>query len=253
MTKRKFAIVASACSLLLGWSHGAVAQDDSAARAAEIARKLQDPLANIKAFLTDNDFLFNTGTEDDTSFTSMLQGLYAMSFDDRGFNLVNRAILPVQSLAPGAIRPPINGEPDLDTSRVNGISDLVGQFMLSPKTDDKWKWGAGPQVSLATHSDDTLQGAGWGAGLSGVLVGDLTENISSAWVLAHMWGEDDFSTTTFQPFIYYNFPNAPGWDLGYNGTISYNHNAPKSERWSVPIGASVGRTWAYPSGVGFQP
>lgn len=233
--------------------NSAVAADDADLKAAEIARKLQDPLANIKAVMTDNDFLFNTGKDDDTSFTSLVQGLYAVSLDDAGLNLVNRAILPVQSMAPEAAKPPVNDAPIESSGRVNGIGDTTLQMFISPKTEEKWKWGIGPQVSVKTRSDSDLQSAGWGGGIAAVAVGDVTEDISTAWVLGHVWGEDGYSMTTFQPFIYYNFPNAPGWDIGYNGTITYNHNAQSGQdRWSVPLGASLGRTWAYRSGLGFQ-
>lgn len=36
--------------------------------AAEMARKLQNPLANIKAVMTDNAIAFNTGTDNGTSY-----------------------------------------------------------------------------------------------------------------------------------------------------------------------------------------
>lgn len=39
-----------------------LAQESGGDDAAEMARKLQDPLANIKALMTDNDINFNTGS-----------------------------------------------------------------------------------------------------------------------------------------------------------------------------------------------
>ena len=42
--------------LMVGW-----AMPSSADEAAEMARKLQDPLATIKALMTDNDVNFNSG------------------------------------------------------------------------------------------------------------------------------------------------------------------------------------------------
>ena len=61
--------------------------------AAEMARKLQDPLANIAAVMTDNDVLFKTGVgdEDETSYSFQIQPVPAFSFDEAGFNLIARA------------------------------------------------------------------------------------------------------------------------------------------------------------------
>ena len=70
------------------------------AAAAEMARKLQDPLAYIKALMTDNDFLFKTGQNDDFSFSSSIQPLKAWSFDEAGFNFIARGVIPILGLAP---------------------------------------------------------------------------------------------------------------------------------------------------------
>ena len=70
--------------------------------AAEMARKMQDPLANIKALVTDNDVSFNTGEDEDkTSYGFQLQPVYAIPFEDLGFNLVNRAVIPILGMASG--------------------------------------------------------------------------------------------------------------------------------------------------------
>ena len=53
--------------------------------AAEMARKLQDPLANVSAFMTDNDIQFKSGKDGDTtSYSFQLQPVYAFDFPDPG-------------------------------------------------------------------------------------------------------------------------------------------------------------------------
>ena len=47
--------------------------------AAEMARKLQDPLANIKAIMTDNVIGFDTGDDEGTSYSFQLQPVYAIN------------------------------------------------------------------------------------------------------------------------------------------------------------------------------
>jgi hypothetical protein len=35
-------------------------------------------------------------------------------------------------------------------------------------------------------------------------------------------------------FFIYNLPNA--WQIGFNPTISYDHNATSGNKWNVPVG-----------------
>ena len=47
----------------------------------------------------------------------------------------------------------------------------------------------------------------------------------------------------------YNFPNAPGWALGYNIATSYNWKAKDSSKaLTLPIGFTVGKTIALAGG-----
>ncbi|MFC4993868.1 hypothetical protein [Rubritalea tangerina] len=55
-----------------------IAQDS----ASEMARKLQNPLANIRALMTDNVVAYNTGLTNDTSFNFQLQPVYAIDFEE---------------------------------------------------------------------------------------------------------------------------------------------------------------------------
>ena len=69
------------------------------------------------------------------------------------------------------------------------------QFFFAPHTRSDWKWGLGPQVSLATRTDSDLKGPDWGAGIAGVIVGDITENIAFAGIVGNHWSFDgDFNT-----------------------------------------------------------
>ena len=45
--------------------------------AAEMARKLQNPLANIKAVMTDNTIGFDGGPNEDTTYSFQLQPVYS--------------------------------------------------------------------------------------------------------------------------------------------------------------------------------
>ncbi|MDJ0786600.1 MAG: hypothetical protein QNK05_07305 [Myxococcota bacterium] len=218
---------------------------------AELARRLQDPLANIKALLTQNDVLFDTGN-DDTSYSFQLQPVYALPLDDLDSNLVLRAVAPILGIAPEGQLRIIGDQLAPGGSRTWGLGDLTIQTMLSPRSESAWKWGAGPMLSLRTRTDDDLGGPGWGGGPVGVLIGAPSENSSLALLAGHLWGQDDFSTTVIQPMFWYNPPALPGWSLGYTGAISYDWDGGAGSNWTVPLGAEISRVFALESGIGLS-
>lgn len=109
-----------------------------------MARKLQNPLANIKAIMTDNAIGFDTGDDDGTSYGFQLQPIYAIDLTDRGFTFLPRGVVPILGLEPGT-RVPLVGEDGNPTpsgsSRVWGLGDTMLRFFFAPHTKNKWKWG----------------------------------------------------------------------------------------------------------------
>jgi hypothetical protein len=224
--------------------------------AAEMARKLQDPLANIKAVMTDNVFGFNTGDDDGTSYGFQIQPIYAIDMQDQGFTFLPRAVIPIVGLEPGT-RTRITGE-DGDpapsgSSRTWGLGDTVLQFFFAPHTEGSWKWGVGPQFSLATHSDSDLRGPDWGAGAAGVAVGNITESLSFAGIVGNLRSFDgDFNTGMFKPMFFYNFDSIPGAYVAYNAVISADWKADSGDTWTVPLGLSIGKTFDMGNGNGLD-
>ncbi len=220
--------------------------------AAEMARKLNNPLANIKALMTDNAIGFNTGTDNGTSYAFQLQPVYAMDFPDAGLTFIPRAVIPIMGLEPGTDTPRIS-DPVPAGDSVWGVGDIVLQGFVAPHSDAKWKWGVGPQFSFGTASDSALRGADWGAGVAGVVTGNISENISFSGIAGNLWSYDgDFSLMTLQAIPVYTLNAVPGMWVGYNAVISYDWNAPASDAWTVPIGLTVGRTFSMGKGHGLD-
>lgn len=80
------------------------AQDDDSAFA--MARKAQDPLGNVKAWMTYNSISFDGGPNDDTTYMFQFQSVYAIENKTR-FNMLARAIIPVIGVEPGVVPPPL--------------------------------------------------------------------------------------------------------------------------------------------------
>jgi hypothetical protein len=69
-------------------------QADDAALA-EMARKAQGPLGDVKAIMTDNTIAFDGGEDgDDTSYGFQIQPVYAIK-NDTSFNMIARAVIPI--------------------------------------------------------------------------------------------------------------------------------------------------------------
>jgi hypothetical protein len=232
------------------------ASASNADEAAEMARKLQNPLANIKAVMTDNTIGFNTGDDEGTSYGFQIQPVYAIDLPDKGFTFIPRAVIPITGLEPGT-KTRITGEDGnpipSGSERVWGLGDSMLQFFFAPHVKSAWKWGLGPQISLATHTNSDLKGPDWGAGIAGVVTGDITNQLSFSGILGNHWAFDgSFNSATIQPIFFYNFESMPGVYMGYNAVISADWEADSSNRWTVPIGLSVGRTFSMGGGHGLD-
>jgi hypothetical protein len=102
----------------------------------------------------------------------------------------------------------------------------------------------GPQVSLGTTTDPALRGPDWGAGLAGVVTGNITEDLSFAGTVSNLWlFNRNFSLLTLQPTTIYNINAIPGMYCGYTASITLDWEAPSRDAWTVPVGLSVGRTF----------
>lgn len=252
MRQRAHPIFLTFIPLFLVLSGHARGEDD----AAEMARKLQNPLANIKALITDNVIGFNTGDDGGTSFGFQLQPVYAFDFPDRKYTLISRAVIPITGIEPGTRGRNIgeDGQPTPSGGdRVWGLADSIVQLFFAPYVDSDWKWGIGPQLSIPTHTDSDLEGPGWGAGVTGVLVGNITEQLNLSILLSNQWGFDGkFNQMSFQPMLFYNIESIPGAYLTYNAVILADWKADAGNRWTVPLGMGIGRTFSLGGGRGFD-
>lgn len=211
--------------------------------ASEMARKLQDPLADIAAVMTDNNFFFSSNTKN-PSISFQIQPVKAFDLPNNNVTLIARGLFPILGFAPMLERPNLSSSIPAGNSRLWGLGDIIGQFFFSPKTSSKWKWGVGPQVALKSRTKPELAGAGWGSGVAAVLAGSFGANISSAFIINHMWGnKGTFSTSSVQPMIFYNIPSNPGMALGYNAPINYDWKNTAGSKWTIPIGASISKTF----------
>lgn len=211
----------------------------------QLARKVQDPLANIKALVTDNTIAFDK-ERDPLSYGVQLQPVYSLPTDG-SYNVILRGIVPVLGVRNGVVIPPIGTDPRGGSSYSWGISDVIMQAFISPKTEGNLKWGIGPQVSLRTRTRDDVAGPGWGAGLTGVITG-FADRLSYGAIVGQHWGQDGFSVGTINPVLIYNTDWLGGTYFGYSNSLTYNWKAAAGEKWQIPLGITAGKTFARANG-----
>lgn len=199
--------------------------------AAELAKKLANPIANLISVPLQYNYDENYGADDEGSVSRLnIQPVVPIALNDK-WNVITRTIVPLidqQDI-------PVKGE---DAS---GLGDIVASQFFSPKepTPSGWIWGAGPVELLPTASDEMLGGEKFGLGPTAVALKQV-----GPWTVGglanHIWsveGPDDradVNATFLQPFISYITKTKT--TLGLNTESTYDW---ESEAWSVPVNATL--------------
>lgn len=237
--------VALAALCLSVFTFGAAFAEDCD-EACQAARKAQNPLADVRAILTDNTIAFGTADEQ-TSYGFQIQPVYSIP-TDMGFNFIARGIVPITGVHQGASFPKLGPDKIGGNGYSWGLSDIMLQGFFVPQLENSpIKFGFGPQVSLRTRTDEAVGGPGWGGGLAAVAFG-FAGDVSYGGIVGHHWGEDNFNLSTIQPIVMYNTDFLGGSYVGYNNSITYNWTANAGDRWQVPVGLTVGKTFALEGG-----
>lgn len=107
-------------------------------------------------------------------------------------------------------------------------------------------WGAGPSINLPTATSKLIGSGKLSFGPTAVglvtpkpwVVGVLVRQL---WSIAGPDGRTEVDQTLLQPFVNYNLPD--GWYIASAPIITANWNAAAGQRWSVPVGAGVGKVF----------
>ena len=214
--------------LLLVLSAPVGAQDD-----ADLAKKTQNPVADLISVPFENNINFGVGPRDRAQNVLYIQPVIPFGLTDE-WNLISRTVAPViyqPRLAPGV-------------GNTFGLGDIQQSFFLSPAKPGALIWGAGVILQFPTATDDVLGQEKWGAGptvaaltIQGPwVVGGLINNV---WSFAGDGDRKDVNQMLLQPIVNYNLPS--GWYVNSIPYITADWKARGSDRWTVPIGAGVGK------------
>ncbi len=161
-----------------------------------------------------------------------------------GWNIINRAIIPIIS-APGGI----GGLPDIPGTsaagdRKTGLGDINYSPYLSPARPGRFIWGVGPSLSLPTATSLQLGSGKWSAGPTGVLlmqpkpwtIGILARQL---WSFAGQSNRASVSQFLLEPFVNYNLSD--GWYLLTDMVVTANWHESSGEVWTLPVGGGAGK------------
>ncbi|MCI0675406.1 MAG: hypothetical protein L0Y42_06470 [Phycisphaerales bacterium] len=204
-----------------------------AADAAELAKKLSNPIASLISVPFQFNFDRGFGPDDDGErYTLNIQPVIPISLNEQ-WNVISRTIVPIthqDDLFPGA-------------GDQTGLGDIVQSLFFSPKepTSGGLIWGAGPVFLIPSATDDLLGSEKFGIGPTVVLLkqekgwtyGALANHI---WSVAGDGDRADVNATFLQPFLSYTTRDA--WTFALNTESTYDWEA---EEWSVPINAVVSK------------
>jgi hypothetical protein len=204
-----------------GGSGGAASSDQ-----ADLAKKLQNPIADLISVPLQNNWDFGIGPADAMKYTVNIQPVIPVSLSTE-WNLIIRTIMPViyaESPVPGG-------------GSTAGFGDITQSFFVSPKAPTRggWIWGVGPVFLYPTASDSALGSGKFGLGPTAVALkqehgwtyGMLFNHI---WSVAGNGSRDNVSATFMQPFLTYTTKTFTTFGINTETTYDWEHN-----QGTVPI------------------
>jgi hypothetical protein len=218
---------------------GGAAGDNQKDQEAELAKKLQNPVAALISMPIQNNWDFGIGEAHAMKYTANIQPVIPISISEN-WNLILRTIVPViyqEALVNG---PAAQFAPNGIGKSHAGLGDTTQSFFFSPKNPvGGWILGAGPVGYYPTATESELGGGKWGAGPTivalqqshGFTYGVLANQI---WSFAGQQDRQNINSSFIQPFV--SFTTKTYTTFGVNTESTYNWQANQA---TVPMNFTV--------------
>jgi hypothetical protein len=196
----------------------------------ELAKQLQNPIADLVSVPFQNDFNGGGAAGLGAAYNPNFQPVFPIELTG-SWNLILRPIVPYYSV------PLPNGE------RSTGLGEIIVESFFSPSKASSFFWGIGPAFSFPTATNEAVAPGCFAVGpvIAAVymdgpwVVGALLTQLDA---FARM-GSAHLDTSSLQVFLNYNLPKA--WSIGTAPTFMVNWNQ-VGQQWTVPVGGSIAKT-----------
>ena len=204
------------------------AQSEEEVANEELAKKAQNPIANMISVPFQNNTSYGIGPDDKTSNVLNIQPVIPVGLGEK-WNMITRTIIPIVTV------------PDFSATGgcITGLGDINFNLFFSP-TESKIIWGVGPIFNLPTVTDPALGAKEFGLGPSIIVV-----QMKGKWVYGatanNTWSvsNSDINRFYLQYFVNYNLPNS--WYLSSAPIVTADWNADSGNQWVIPFGGTVGK------------
>lgn len=202
----------------------AYAQDD----AAELAKKLANPIASLISLPFQNNLDHGIGSLKGSRYTLNIQPVIPISLNKK-LNMITRVIVPYVS------QYNITGI----AQHQSGLADIVASAFFSPtNSKNGLTWGAGPVLLFPTGTNSYLTGKKFGIGPTIVALkqaGGWTYGalFNQLWSVAGSSDRADISQMFVNPFVSYNWKSGAGVTGGLEWT--QNWKASTTNLFFIPM------------------
>lgn len=229
---KRMALALAAAFLLCNQALSAEPPTDEAA---ELAKKLNNPISSLISVPFQSNWDFGFGDGDGEKYTLNIQPVIPLSIS-KDWNLIVRTILPV--IDQTDVFGPRSGNQ-------SGLGNTTQSFFLSPKAPAFGGiiWGLGPVGYYPTNTDNLLGPDKWGLGPTFVAlvqpgawtIGMLANQI---WSVGGDSSEQNISSMFIQPFVSYTTKTHTSFTVNTESTYDWESN-----QWTVPLNLSVSQVF----------
>jgi hypothetical protein len=217
------------------------AVSSSALSASELAKEISNPVTSIwQLQFQFNNVKLESGNLNPVS-GKWVNNLYFQPVMPvsltKDINLITRPVITLYQSVP---YPTATG----GSERTTTFGDMILATVLSPARTEPWIFAAGPTWIFPTAGSDFTGQGKWQVGPA-VGGGYITDKFMIAALVQQWWsfaGDADRKSTNqmnILPLIYRFFGD--GWSIGYSGNILADWKAASGEKWTVPLGLSIGK------------
>jgi hypothetical protein len=220
----------AALSVFAQTNETATGESSANEQLADLAKKLNNPVASLVSVPFQNNFDFGAGPGGNGfQYKLNFQPVAPFSLND-DWNLISRTILPY-----------IHQTDIIGNTTQSGLGDTTESLFLSPKNPGPGGliWGIGPDFYLPTATESLLGAEKWGAGPTAVAL--VQDHGWTSGILAnHIWsfaGNENrqaINSTYLQPFLSYTTKMHTSFTVNSESTYDW-----ENDQWTVPLNFMV--------------